>query len=161
MVLDAASGSHADTRNKAVRLIANKLFGQPQLQASIETFARQMLLKLTTMAPAPAATVDPAGAAVVADTAAVGAAVVADAAAAVPEAKPVDARQQPQQQMQHQSAADGARFSGLYCALCTKKQTLLRGLLTVYGQAAEGSRAAIEAVAAGVVPWPCTYPRLL
>ena len=155
VVLDAASGSHADTRNKAVRLIANKLFAQPQLQDTIAAFARQMLFKLTATA-ATSATAATAVATGASDTAALGAKQPQDPSAALPASQgdPTPTSQPPSapqqhQQHQYQSEEDGTRFAGLFCALCTKQQTLLRDLLLVYGRAAEGSKAAIEAVAAG------------
>ena len=166
-MLDAASGPHADTRNKAVRLIANKLFAQPQLQDSIAAHARTMLFKLTATASTAAI---PAATAVQSADLAVDAEqpstmLLQQSAQAsssnppapsdpppLPQPTPSSSQQQ-QQQQQHQyhSEEDGTRFAGLYCALCTKQQALLRDLLLVYGRAAEGSRAAIEAVAAGTV----------
>lgn len=156
MVLDAASGTHADTRNKAVRLIANKLFAQPQLQDSIAAFAHSMLFKLTATAPTsghPPATTDATDPAVHS---------AEQPGVAPPQQDPVAAAATPsdpsptpqlapssQQQLEYQSEEDGTRFAGLYCALCTKNQTLLRDLLLVYGQAADGCKAAMEAVAAG------------
>lgn len=156
MVLEAASGSHADTRNKAVRLIANKLFAQPQLQETIAAFARQMLFKLT----ATAATTDvstkvtlsaeqPTDTSLPKNPAPTAAATPGDPPP-LPQAPP--SPQQQQQLHQYQSEEDGTRFAGLFCALCTKQQTLLRDLLVVYGRASEGSKAAIEAVAAGDDP---------
>ena len=47
MVLQAACGEQVDSRNKAVRLTANKLFSERHLQPPIQTFAQQMLSKLT------------------------------------------------------------------------------------------------------------------
>lgn len=155
VVLDAASGSHADTRNKAVRLIANKLFAQPQLQDTIAAFARQMLFKL-------AATATTADATNASTTAVVSAEQPtdmllphdpsSDAAASLGHPSPVPQAPPLSQEHQYQSEEDGTRFAGLFCALCTKQQTLLRDLLLVYGQASEGSKSAIEAVAAGTDP---------
>lgn len=157
VVLDAASGTHADTRNKAVRLIANKLFAQPQLQGSIAAFARQMLFKL--IATAPTSTSPPATAGAPSATVLSAEPGIAPPQQQVPTpaatpSDPPSALPQPsvsssQQELQLQSEEDGTRFAGLYCALCTKQQTLLRELLLVYGQAAEGVKAAIEAVATG------------
>lgn len=150
VVLDAAAGNQADTRNKAVRLIANKLFAQPQLQDSIESFAHQMLFRLTATAPAAAAATADAGATTpsIADAGQPGG-VLPPPETTATAATPADPSPEPQEQLQCQSEEDGTRFSGLYCALCTKKQALLRDLLLVYGRAAAGSKAAIEAVAAG------------
>ena len=152
VVLNAASGSHADTRNKAVRLIANKLFAQSQLQGTIAAFARQMLFKLTATAAASDASAtavidaeQPGGMPPPHDSSATPPVSQGDLA---PIPQPPSAPQQ-HQQHQYQSEEDGTRFAGLFCALCTKQQTLLRDLLLVYGRAAEGSKAAIEAVAAG------------
>ena len=152
VVLDAASGSHSDTRNKAVRLIANKLFAQPQLQDTIAAFARQMLFKLT----ATAAATDASATAALGSEQPGGLPPLHDPSATLPASQgdPTPTSQppsEPQQHQQHQyqSEEDGTRFAGLFCALCTKQQTLLRDLLLVYGRAAEGSKAAIEAVAAG------------
>ena len=153
VVLNAASGSHADTRNKAVRLIANKLFAQPQLQETIAAFARQMLFKLTATAAAPDASAlavlsaeQPGGMPPPQDPSATPPPLQGDP---IPTSQPPSAPQQHQQQHQYQSEEDGTRFAGLFCALCTKQQALLRDLLLVYGRAAEGSKAAIEAVAPG------------
>ena len=149
-MLDAASGNHADTRNKAVRLIANKLFAQPQLQDSIQSFARQMLFQLLATALAAAATAE----------ATIPAALSTEqphvqdplTSTATPNEPPSDPQitLPLQQQLQYQSEEEGTQFSGLYCALCTKKQTLLRDLLLVYGKVAEGCKVAIEAVSAGI-----------
>ena len=159
VVLGAASGTHADTRNKAVRLIANKLFAQPQLQDSIAAFARQMLFKLVATVPAstsPSATAGASSAAVLSaepgtvpplQQVSTTAATPSDPPSAPPQ--PAASSSSPQQELQFQSEEDGTRFAGLYCALCTKQQALLRDLLLVYGQAAEGVKAAIEAVATG------------
>ena len=147
VVLDAASGDQADTRNKAVRLIANKLFAQPQLQESIEKFARHMLHHLTTTTPSAAATADAAALSIV--KAEQPPLQTPQATAATPTETVSDPQAASQQQLQYQSEEDGTRLSGLYCALCTKKQPLLRDLLSVYGRAAAGCKTAIEAVAAG------------
>ena len=154
VVLDAASGSQADTRNKAVRLIANKLFAQPQLQDTIATFARQMLFKLTATAATAATAAAPPTTAILDAEQARETPLPRDPSAAAPASQvdPSPTSQQQQQQHQYQSEEDGTRFAGLFCALCTKQQTLLRDLLLVYGRAAEGSQAAIEAVAAGIGP---------
>jgi hypothetical protein len=148
VVLDAASGDQADTRNKAVRLIANKLFAQPQLQDSIEKFARHMLFLLTTTSPSAAATADaPALGIVKAEQPPLQ---TPQATATTPSEPSPEPQAASQQQLQHQSEEEGTRLSGLYCALCTKKQPLLRDLLSVYGRAADGCKGAIEAVAAGM-----------
>ena len=166
VVLDAASGEHADTRNKAVRLIANKLFAQPQLQDSIESFARQMLFRLTATAPAAAATAEapppaasslgqsllptPATTATAPSPAILSTDQSLPLALPAPTTTPTDPQpSSSQQQLQYQSEEEGTQFSGLYCALCTKKQALLQDLLLVYGRAAEDCKSAIEAVAAG------------
>lgn len=147
VVLDAASGDQADTRNKAVRLIANKLFAQPQLQDSIEKFARRMLFLLITTIPSAAATADaPALGIVKAEQPQLQ---TPQATAATPTEPVSDPQAASQQQLQHQSEEEGTRLAGLYCALCTKRQPLLRDLLSVYGRAADGCKTAIEAVAAG------------
>jgi len=147
VVLDAASGDQADTRNKAVRLIANKLFAQTQLQDSIEKFARHMLFRLTATSPSAAASADaPALSIVKVEQPPLQ---TPQATAATPTEPSSDPQAPSQQQLQHQSEEEGTRLSGLYCALCTKKQPLLRDLLLVYGRAADGCKAAIEAVAAG------------
>ena len=148
VVLNAASGSHGDTRNKAVRLIANKLFAQPQLQDTIAAFARQLLFKLTATATTAAAT-DASATAVVSADQPGGLPPPQDPSQGDPHATPQPPSAPQQEQHQHQSEEDGTRFAGLFCALCTKQQTLLQDLLTVYGRASGGSKAAIEAVAAG------------
>lgn len=147
VVLNAASGAHADTRNKAVRLIANKLFAQPQLQETIAAFARQMLFKLA----ATAATAVAHGTSSLSPEQQAGAPPSQDPST-TPQGDPAPLSQAPsaaQQQHQYASEEDGTRFAGLFCALCTKQQTLLRDLLLVYGRAAAGTKSAIEAVAAG------------
>lgn len=158
VVLDAASGSHADTRNKAVRLIANKLFAQPQLQDTIAAFARQMLFKLAATAgiAATAAATDASTTAVVSAEQPTDMPLPQDPSSDAPASlrDPSTVSQAPpsSEQHQYQSEEDGTRFAGLFCALCTKQQTLLRDLLLVYGRASEGSKSAIEAVAAGTDP---------
>lgn len=47
MVLQAACGQQVDSRNKAVRLTANKLFSERHLQPPIQAFAQQMLAQLS------------------------------------------------------------------------------------------------------------------
>jgi len=142
VVLDAASGDQADTRNKAVRLIANKLFAQPQLQDSIEKFARHMLFLLTTTSPSAAATADaPALGIVKAEQPPLQ---TPQATATTPSEPSPEPQAASQQQLQHQSEEEGTRLSGLYCALCTKKQPLLRDLLSVYGRAADGCKGPLK-----------------
>ena len=60
MVLEAACGEQVDSRNKAVRLTANKLFSEPHLQPPIHAFAHQMLSKLAATHVAPACSHPPA-----------------------------------------------------------------------------------------------------
>ena len=60
MVLQAACGEQVDSRNKAVRLTANKLFSERHLQPPIQTFAQQMLSKLTLKKEVPPTTENPA-----------------------------------------------------------------------------------------------------
>lgn len=161
VVLNAASGSHADTRNKAVRLIANKLFAQPQLQDTIAAFARQMLFKLTATA-ATAATADAPSTSGLSPEQRAGVPPSGDPSTHPPASQgdPAPVSQAPSAPQQHQYASeeDGTRFAGLFCALCTKQQTLLRDLLLVYGRAATGSKAAIEAVAAGKETFLSEWP---
>lgn len=59
MVLQAACGEQVDSRNKAVRLTANKLFSERHLQPPIRTFAQQMLSKLTLKQEIPPTTETP------------------------------------------------------------------------------------------------------
>lgn len=173
MVLDTACGEQTDSRNKAVRLTANKLFAEPHLQGPIKSFAHQTLLKLTHVT----SSVPSATSCMDQDSSS-----KADAGQAQPLGlqQPQEDLDQPQQELQqpqqdlplpqqdlqqpqqdpspqaatagqheHSSEADGTRLAGLYCALCTKDAKLLRDLLLVYGSAAEGCQRAIESVAAG------------
>jgi len=146
VVLDAASGDQADTRNKAVRLIANKLFAQPQLQDSIEKFARRMLFLLTDTSPSSSATADaPALSIVKTEQPPLQ---TPQATAATPTAPSSDPQAASQQQLQHQSEEEGTRLSGLYCAL-HQETAFVTGLTVSVWQGGRRLQGAIEAVAAG------------
>ena len=133
MVLAACASPMADTRSKAVRLVANRLFPDVSMGPQIELAARQRLDELI---------------------------VVHDAAGeplAENSSVPVQQQEQPQDVEQRQndglqqeaeagaegeevpqppgpSDAEAAQLCALYCALCTKKHSLLRHLFEVYGQ---------------------------
>lgn len=51
MIMEAAAGTAADLRSKAIRLAANRLFTEPSLQAHIEVFAVAELAKLLELDP--------------------------------------------------------------------------------------------------------------
>lgn len=216
LVLDACASPTSDTRSKAVRLVANRLFPDPGMAPAIEQAARRRLGAMvppptTAAAAAPEAVAEPgaaaedaqaaaaAGAADAADAqaaegteAAAGAAepvngqepspatgdaaaaataegaadgtaapaaevkqeaaqeapaaskVQAQAAAAAAEAAAREVRPQAAAAAAAQgpSAAEAAQLCALYCALCTKKHSLLRHLFEVY--------AATSGAAAGV-----------
>ena len=120
-VLRVACATDADARAKAVRLLANRLFPEATLSTTIQHEATQQLDSLVAGSSHIAAAVEGAGdeSARSADN--------DDAAAAL--AKPTDA-QQPQP---GPSEEDATRSCALYCALCTKKHSLLRHLFEIYG----------------------------
>ncbi|KAL4443945.1 hypothetical protein ABPG75_011682 [Micractinium tetrahymenae] len=87
LVLDACASPTSDTRSKAVRLVANRLFPDPGMAPHIEQAARRRL---------------------------------------------------------------DAMLCALYCALCTKKHSLLRHLFEVYAATSDGGRSAIQRNAGGL-----------
>ena len=124
-VLGVASTADADARGKAVRLLANRLFTESSLSAAIQLEATQQLNSLVaSTADAAAAT----AAAAAEDTAGQAEQVAAgdDAAAA---SSPADAERQPEP-AEHVATQRCA----LYCALCTKKHSLLRHLFEMYAR---------------------------
>ena len=170
LVLQAAASPTADTRSKAVRLAANRLFPDPGMAPEVEAAARRRLDAMLTPPPAPqpdAAGSPAAPAAAAAEgtrsdeaqqqpqgEAAKGGGSPAgspSAAAGAPEAAAADSEQQQQEQQQAEQPAaatgegeappptgptdaEAAQLCALYCALCTKKHSLLRRLFEVYGQ---------------------------
>jgi symplekin len=163
LVLDACCSPISDTRSKAVRLVANRLFPDPGMAHQIEQAARQRLdAMLPSTTPAAAAEL----VAVKAEQpspeetqATLPASPSAQAAAAQRKGESADAgssEQQPSQTAQDgaqqveqpqrigedgtevqaagPSDTDAAQLCALYCALCTKKHSLLRHLFEVYAQ---------------------------
>lgn len=188
LVLEACTSPTADTRSKAVRLAANRLFPDPSMAPAIEQAARRRLDAMvpppapvaaavpaqlaagsqpvspaaspeqpppgsqpgSPAAPLEAAAGEPAVAMKAEPTAAAGGAAPAagEAAAAVKhdagaEAAGEHAGGQPAAEAVAMMAeapppgptdAEAAQLCALYCALCTKKHSLLRHLFEVYGQ---------------------------
>ena len=136
MVLAACASPMADTRSKAVRLVANRLFPDVSMGPQIELAARQRLDELI----------------VVHGTA--GEPLAENSAAPLQqqqqqlEQQQQDVEQRPSDDLQQETGAEGeelpqqtgpsdaeaAQLCALYCALCTKKHSLLRHLFEVYGQ---------------------------
>lgn len=174
LVLDSCCAAAPDTRSKAVRLVANRLFPEAGMAEQIESTARQRLDALLP-APPPAATSqghEPGGEDVEMATEATEAAPAGvpglDRSEKPPPQRELEqegqqkqdgnaqSNQPPQPDLQQQAEpagapqpleepppeADGpsdveaAQLCALYCALCTKKHSLLRRLFEVYGQTA-------------------------
>lgn len=120
LVLEATNAEDDDLRTKAVRLTANRLFAEPTVSAQIAEHAVQ---RLDSMAAAPAEEL--AGALAAAADSVVG-----------PGDEGADLAQQPDAAGHSGGRGEEyyARMCALYCALCTKKHSMLRHLLEVYGQ---------------------------
>ena len=150
LVLDACAAPTSDTRSKAVRLVANRLFSDPGMAPQIEESARQRLdaMLLPTVSPAAVATAPEAegGAGSPSAQAAAPAVEAAAAASAAGEEAAAGCSGNPQQATAGAGAEEApaapsgpsdieaAQLCALYCALCTKKHSLLRHLFEVYGQ---------------------------
>lgn len=224
-VLEACASPTPDTRGKAVRLAANRLFPDPAMAPVVEQAARRRLDAMVPP-PAPAAAAEPAaggeaapaagaeavpaagaevagakaaaaGAEAAAAGAEAGAAAGAEAspaaspppaqeaspaaspqgeaaaaagataeAAAAATAEPAAAvKEEPQQAAEAAEAAppgptdlEAAQLCALYCALCTKKHSLLRRLFEVYGLTS-GGLARPCGRAASLLPPPPHSPR--
>ncbi|KAK9830014.1 hypothetical protein WJX72_009205 [[Myrmecia] bisecta] len=134
VVLDVAVCKQSDARGKAIRLVANKLFPMIALAPRIERFASQQLHSLMERPkPKPTAAGKPA----------LPAGGKRLHAANVQLKQPLTAANADEPGASI-SEADGNRLCGLYCVLCTKRQTLLRGLFEVYAAAGPGGKAAIQ-----------------
>jgi symplekin len=175
LVLDSCCAAASDTRSKAVRLVANRLFPEAGMAQQIEHTARQRLDALLPAMPAEAALRGQAPAGGATETK-IEAAEEAFTAASAHESSDGQRLQhdseqheqqkqdatlqssQPQQlqpselqqQAEHAAATEAegeppsetdgpsdveaAQLCALYCALCTKKHSLLRRLFEVYGQ---------------------------
>lgn len=136
LVLAAAASATADTRSKAVRLAANRLYPDPSMAPAIELAAQQ---RLDTMVVPPPGQGSPAS-----------------AAAAPQQDGQAPSEQQPDSKAsgdaeaeppagQHAAGlgptdAEAAQLCALYCALCTKKHSLLRHLFEVYGTTSGGQQ---------------------
>lgn len=123
-------------RAKAVRLVANKLFTEPCVEAEVERFATAALRELAPPAPA-ASTPAPAENGVKLETgngaapagpAGAPAAAGDDVGDAAAEAAPAGAGAGAEEE------GDARRRCQLFCALCTKRHALMRTLFEVYGQ---------------------------
>lgn len=240
LVLDACASSTSDTRGKAVRLVANRLFPNPGMAPIIEQAARRRLdAMLPPQPPAAAAVSEAAAAAAACSPAAAGAENVdgpapssadapepekserAEAAVAVkreaadvataasnPEAQAAAAAGDEEQaqaaaaaaaptageqqgraaaaaaagEAQEQaaaaaaagkaqdgasagisgpSAAEAAQLCALYCALCTKKHSLLRRLFEVYAQTSGAFVRAVLGLQLGAAVLHCSGCLLL
>eukprot|EP00887_Chlorella_sp_A99_P000002 scaffold16.g2.t1 len=166
LVLAAAAGEDEDARGKAVRLLANRLFPEPNLSAHVEQYAREQLDAMVRTSPPAAATQEqrpaPAPAAPADGEAPASVGVEAQAAlGSDQQAAPVasaeqQGRQEQGQQEQGLAAAPelseerAGQLCALYCALCTKKHSLLRHLFEVFGQTSDGGQAAIHRNAGGL-----------
>lgn len=128
LVLDACAAPTSDTRSKAVRLVANRLFSDPGMAPQIEQSARQRLDAMLVPAAPPAAAASESEATAGGQTAG-GSPVDVHQPAAAEEDVEVEAPAPA-----GPSDVEAAQLCALYCALCTKKHSLLRHLFEVYGQ---------------------------
>lgn len=146
-VLEVAVSSDEDARGKAVRLVANRLFPEVSMSQQIEIYAQQQLDMLLVEQQSLTAE------AVKKEQQQEQKCTTGAAAAALDTASPHDAGP---------SEERAAQLCGLYCALCTKKHSLLRRLLEVYSHTSEGGRAAIRRNAGGLAKTlGATAPALL
>lgn len=144
LVLAAAASPTADTRGKAVRLAANRLYPDPGMAPAIEQAAQQRLDAMVVPPPGGEQAEQQQQ-----DGQAAGEQQQADgqgsggADTSLPAGQPA-AGQGP-------TDMEAAQLCALYCALCTKKHSLLRHLFEVYGTTS-GGRAGMA---------PCWCPVLL
>lgn len=136
LVLDAAAAPTADLRTKAVRLAANRLYPDPSMAPAIELAAQQ---RLDAMVAAPQSGPGSPGGAAAArqdeqppieppgSAGSSGGAGESASPAGQLAASPTD--------------VEAAQLCALYCALCTKKHSLLRHLFEVYGTTSGGQAA--------------------
>ena len=142
-VLAAAAGEDEDTRSKAVRLLANRLFPEASMSGQVEAFAREQLDALV-VAPLPEVPALPQQLAATPAATAAGedgnhapelpaqlqtGNVAAEAAALAA----VSAAEERAAAAPGPSEERAAQLCALYCALCTKKHSLLRHLFEVFG----------------------------
>lgn len=137
VVLEAAAGADEDLRSKAVRLLVNRLLPEASMSGRIEQFARQSLARLAARPAAEAGAVEPDVSGPTGSAAAAEAA--AEAAAQGMPSRPSEEGDLPVAQPSAAPAVpelptepEAARACALYCALCTKRPTLLRGLFEAY-----------------------------
>lgn len=133
LVLAAAAAPTADMRTKAVRLAANRLYPDPSMAPAIELAAQQ---RLDAMVAAPQSGPGSPGGAAAArqdeqppieqpgSAGSSGGAGESTSPAGQLAAGPTD--------------VEAAQLCALYCALCTKKHSLLRHLFEVYGTTSGG-----------------------
>ena len=152
LVLDSCAAPTSDTRSKSVRLVANRLFSDAGMAPQIEQSARQRLDAMLLPAARPAADATAPKAEVRAGSPSdLAPSPGEDAPASAPAAGQGAAAGSPSDLQGQQAtveedaeeapaAATGptdieaAQLCALYCALCTKKHSLLRHLFEVYGQ---------------------------
>ena len=147
LVLDSCAAPTSDTRSKSVRLVANRLFSDAGMAPQIEQAARQRLdaMLLPTAPPATDATApkrearagspsdlapSPGG-----EAPAAGQDAAAGSSSGLKQQRAIE-----EEEAEEAPAAarptdvEAAQLCALYCALCTKKHSLLRHLFEVYGQ---------------------------
>lgn len=126
-VLQSVVDADDDLRTKAVRLLANRLFPEQAMTATIESFAEQQLEKL--LINKGEETKDNG--------------IVAEPT--------TEQQQHPAQEKTTEPSIDEAsRYCALYCALCTKKHSLLIHLFECYASATANGKAAITRNAIGL-----------
>jgi len=121
LTLEASVSKDDDTRSKAVRLIANRLFPLPYASMQIEEFAKATLESLLEVEDAKEDDEKING-------------VEGGGDQAMTEAEQGDQATKRQREQQEKEQEIRAKCS-LYCALCTKKHSLLKGLFQTYGKA--------------------------
>ena len=179
VALEAATSSDSDVRTKAVRLLANRLFPEPTTTVAIENFAQEQLQALLPKEGEKKSAAgekkkeesdDKDGTAGAAAAAAggeeaseihpkenggdemqmevEGRSTTENAAASIAQLEKEEEAEQ--QAAAIDEEAEASRRCALYCALCTKKHSLLRYLFIVYGQASALAQSAIAANAPGL-----------
>ncbi|CAD7704655.1 unnamed protein product [Ostreobium quekettii] len=128
LILEAATSDRDDTREKAIRLIKNRLFRD--FSAQVEVFATQALQRLEDHEPQSEAVEGREGGTGEGAEENEGGGEVSGAGEAMEEA-PAE-------------ASPWMRYCNLYMVLCTMKGSMLRGLLMVYANASRGAQAAIH-----------------
>ena len=121
LTLEASVSKDDDTRSKAVRLIANRLFPLPYASVQIEEFAKATLESLLEVEDVKEEDEKINGEEEGGDQ-------------AMTDAEQGNQATKSQQEQQEKEQEIRAKCS-LYCALCTKKHSLLKGLFQTYGKA--------------------------